>query len=87
VPVSSADREEAEKVLQELCLIYHRVFNSEDGKKVLEDMKKAAFFYRSTMSDTDRKCFRNEGAREFVLRIERIVASAENLKKGESKNV
>ncbi len=60
--------------IRDLQLAYHRLFSSEDGQKVLEDMKQAAFFYRSIMSDTDRKCFRNEGAREFVIRIVNILA-------------
>ena len=59
--------------LEALKLAYYRCFNSVDGKIVLEDLKKAAFFDRSIMSDTDRKTFRNEGCREMVLRILMII--------------
>lgn len=57
-----------EKLVQ-LKKDYHEVFSSEAGKRVLEDLKKAGFFYQTTIhSDTNQLCFQ-EGQRALVLHI------------------
>lgn len=52
---------------------YKRVFESEDGKKVLADLAKAGHVYRSTMDPNPNEVAYKEGERSMVLRIMRTV--------------
>lgn len=63
-----------QKKLEELRLnghalerLYMRVFNSEDGKLVLEDLRTRGFIFVPTHSERD------EGKRELILHIETMI--------------
>lgn len=59
-----------QKQLEELKQIqkdYRAVFSSEEGKRVLEDMKVRGFFYTSTFSGNVEGTIYNEGIRSHVL--------------------
>lgn len=57
----------------EMIRAYKRVFESEDGKKVLADLAKAGHVYRSTMDPNPNEVAYKEGERSMVLRIMRTV--------------
>lgn len=48
---------------------YRRVFSTEDGKIVLNDLMKACFIMRSTVGNSSDETSYNEGQRNVVLRI------------------
>lgn len=52
---------------------YKRVFESDDGKKILGDMMKAHHIYRSTMDANPYEMAYREGERSVVLRILRAI--------------
>jgi hypothetical protein len=69
------DRTTRNKILQELGdeelrALYARVFNTDDGQLVLEDLRNRCFIYIPTIANTDRDTFSNEGKRAIVLTIE-----------------
>jgi hypothetical protein len=55
-------------------LDYQHIFLSEPGRRVLEDMRRAFYFYRSTHvpGDPHGSAYR-EGMREVVLKIEHML--------------
>lgn len=53
---------------------YKTVFNSDEGKIVLEDLCKNNFMISSTIDKTPELTYRNEGKRELLLQI---IATAE----------
>ena len=57
----------------ELIRAYVRLFNTEDGKKVLHDLMKACHFFRSTMDSNSHELAYREGERSVVLRILRTI--------------
>lgn len=60
-------------------LDYANVFGSEAGKRVLEDLKKSFYFYRSTYVAGDPQAtFVNEGSRLVPMKIEHIIKTAES---------
>jgi len=66
------------KALSEL---YRRVFDTDDGKLILEDLRLRAYAYDSTISDVGmvdpyRACI-NEGARQILLTIENRIRGEE----------
>lgn len=52
---------------------YKRLFNTEDGKKVLHDLMKSCNVMSSTLSPDPIEMAHNEGKREIVLRILRTI--------------
>jgi hypothetical protein len=59
---------------EKLIELYHRVFNTDDGRLVIQDLKNRSFAYISTVPlegqvDMARVVF-NEGKRSVVLHIE-----------------
>ena len=49
---------------------YHRLFGTPEGKEVLEDMKKAHYYYNSTFNPQfPEMTILQEGERNVVLRI------------------
>lgn len=54
---------------KEMILTYQRVFDSMDGKKVLQDMMNANHFKTTTMTNDPYQTAFNEGARSVILRI------------------
>ena len=55
---------------ENLTALYMRVFNTDDGKLVLQDLKNRAFFYLPTYQGDDRQGLINEGMRLAVVNIE-----------------
>jgi hypothetical protein len=54
---------------------YRRLFDSEDGTMVLEDMCKMCNFNASTFSNDPLEMAFNEGKRSIILRIMRVLKS------------
>lgn len=48
---------------------YRRLFSTEDGKLVLEDLMKSNFLGRTAIGNDTHHTYYNEGARDLVLRI------------------
>ncbi len=53
----------------ELHRAYKRIFDTEDGKMVLEDLKLRACFDRTTFSTDPGRTHFNEGRRSMVLHV------------------
>lgn len=62
------------KQLEDLKLAYRRTFNTDDGKIVMEDLKKRFAFETTTFSDNPYQSAFNEGQRSAVLSIVRMLA-------------
>jgi len=54
-------------------LDYQHVFGGEQGQRVLEDLRKFCGVYRTSFTNDPYTCIYNEGRRDVVLRIERMV--------------
>jgi hypothetical protein len=66
------DREAIQRILE-----YGTLFDSPTGERVLEDLKKAFYFYRTTFVEGDSHYMaRNEGGREVIVYIEQMVKYA-----------
>ncbi len=61
------------KEIEELKLAYRRTFNTEDGDKVLSDLKARFGFETTTYSDNPYNSAFNEGQRATVLLIVRML--------------
>ena len=61
------------KEIEELKLAYRRAFNTEDGDKVLSDLKARFGFETTTYSDNPYNSAFNEGQRATVLLIVRML--------------
>tara|TARA_R100001463_G_scaffold132567_2_gene193320 strand:- start:351 stop:560 length:210 start_codon:yes stop_codon:yes gene_type:complete len=59
--------------LEELKLAYRRTFNTEDGDKVLSDLKARFGFETTTYTDNPYNSAFNEGQRATVLLIVRML--------------
>ena len=59
--------------IEELKLAYRRTFNTEDGNKVLSDLKARFGFETTTYSDNPYNSAFNEGQRATVLLIVRML--------------
>jgi len=57
-----------QKVVQRV-VDYHKVFNTDEGKKVLEDICKFCKLNQSSMAANANDVFFNEGMRNVALRI------------------
>jgi len=69
-----------QKQLAELRLAYRRVFNTDDGQKVLADLKKRSSFDATTFvsGDPHTSAF-NEGQRAAVLLIVRMLSEEKEI--------
>ena len=69
------------KQLVELRLAYRRVFNTDDGQKVLADLKKRSSFEATTFvsGDPHTSAF-NEGQRAAVLLIVRMLSEEKEIR-------
>lgn len=69
------EREKKEKEIKKKIGDYQKVFQSEEGKAVLEDLKKYAFFNATTFNteEPEKSIFFKEGMRNIVLYIEKII--------------
>jgi hypothetical protein len=76
------DDEKAKERIKDMASAYHAVFTGKYGDIVLDDLKRSFFFNSSTMvagyPDVTAK---NEGSREAVLKIVRMLDIAENPEK------
>jgi hypothetical protein len=61
------------KKIEDLKLSYRRVFNTDDGKVVLSDLKTRFGFETTTFSDNPYESAFNEGQRAAVLLIVRML--------------
>lgn len=61
--------EEALKRTEATYRAYQRLFDSEDGKVVLNDLMRSCYFYRTTAEASPHETYFNEGQRAVVLRI------------------
>jgi len=61
------------KQLKELIENYQQVFNTQEGKKVLEDLEKRFFINASTFSKDAYETAFNEGCRSVILTIKKII--------------
>jgi hypothetical protein len=61
------------KQIEELKLAYRRTFNTEDGDKVLSDLKARFGFETTTYTDNPYNSAFNEGQRATVLLIVRML--------------
>ncbi len=63
-----------EDIIKQLHQDYKFVFGSEEGQRVLEDLKKRCFFNSSTfVSDNQNETVLREGQRSVVLFIDNIL--------------
>lgn len=68
---------EVQKVMQEIKerkQLYQNVFESPDGKRVLEDLSRHAFIRKTTFSENPQRTAFNEGQRSMVLHIQSMMA-------------
>jgi hypothetical protein len=74
-------KEKAEQLRKD----YQSVFNTEAGKRVLEDLKRTCFYYGPTIHAQPHIMAYNEGQRNVVLHIEtKLKLTAEKLKELEN---
>lgn len=71
------DQEVAAKL--EIIRSYYRLFNTEDGKRVLQDLENAHWMNRSTYSDNTNLSNLREGERNVVLRIKALIEQGRTL--------
>jgi len=57
------------KQIEALKKAYNSIFSSEDGQKILKDLKRVCFFKSSTINDNPYVTYFNEGQRAVVLHI------------------
>lgn len=75
-----------EKYLEELEQAYNRLFKTEDGKKVLDDLKRIGFYLGTTVNENPQIMAWNEGQRNMVLHIlTKISMPIHNRKRGVTK--
>ena len=60
---------EIKKQIAENQQLYHRVFDTNDGKLVLEDLKKRCFINHTTYNDSHGQMSFNEGRRSIYVHI------------------
>ena len=68
------------KQLEELKLSYRRTFNTDDGQKVLQDLKSRFGYETTTFSDNPHVTSFNEGQRATVLLIVRMLTEGKELR-------
>jgi hypothetical protein len=61
------------KRLEDLILCYKKVFKSEEGEKVLEDLRNTTGFHSGNFDKDPYAHAYNEGARSIVCRISNLV--------------
>jgi hypothetical protein len=61
------------KELKALIESYKQVFNTTDGKKVLEDLEKRFFMESSTFSTDPYETAYREGCRSVILTIKKLI--------------
>ena len=67
------------KELEQLKLSYRRTFNTDDGEKVLKDLKSRFGYETTTFSGNPYETAFNEGQRAAVLLIVRMLAEGKEV--------
>ena len=67
------------KELEQLKLSYRRTFNTDDGEKVLQDLKSRFGYETTTFSGNPYETAFNEGQRAAVLLIVRMLAKGKEV--------
>lgn len=60
-------------VTVELKKKYMRVFSTDDGQEILEDLKQRGCFYTTTFASTAEDALVGEGRRQMILHIETML--------------
>ncbi len=68
-------KDEAIKVIEQMHKDYKIVFGSEEGQRVLQDLKNRCFFNSSTFVSDRSETILREGQRSVVLYINNILQS------------
>ena len=68
-------KDEAIKVIEQMYKDYKIVFGSEEGQRVLQDLKNRCFFNSSTFVSDRSETILREGQRSVVLYINNILQS------------
>lgn len=63
----------------ELHRAYKRIFDTEDGKMVLDDLRQRSCFDRTTFSTDPGRTHYNEGRRSMILHV-RFMANENNFR-------
>lgn len=69
---------EGEQKKKEMMAAYKRLFRSDDGKAVMEDLERACNYHYSSVAfsaPNSLQTFFNEGKRHVVLRIKNILST------------
>ena len=64
---------ELEKIIAENQQLYQRVFNTEDGQRVLKDLEKRCFITHTTYNDSHGQMSFNEGRRSIYVHIKNLL--------------
>ena len=64
---------ELNKTMGDKQQVYHRVFDGEDGQKVLDDLKGRCFVKVSTYDPDEKKMGINEGRRSIYVYIKNMM--------------
>ena len=59
--------------IKELKQLYQNVFESPDGKKILDDLSRKCFINRTTLNESQIQMAFNEGQRSIVLHIQTMM--------------
>ena len=74
--MAEVNQEAIEKAMQEIKerkQMYLTVFDSAEGKKVLEDLSRLAFINRTTFNENPQKMAFHEGQRSIILHIQSMM--------------
>lgn len=66
--------------LEQLKAAYKFVFDTDDGRRVLADLRRRCHAHTSTFSVNPNETYFNEGQRQVVLFIEDMLAADDNRK-------
>ena len=66
------------KEIKQLMEFYQITFESDNGKKVLEDLENRFHIHSSTMDDTNNNLAYREGQRSVILFIKKILKGVTN---------
>jgi len=66
--------------LEQLKAAYNFVFDTDDGRRVLADLRRRCHAHTSTFSANANETFFNEGQRQVVLFIEDMLSADDNRK-------
>tara|TARA_Y100001973_G_C5177328_1_gene322771 strand:+ start:51 stop:284 length:234 start_codon:yes stop_codon:yes gene_type:complete len=69
---------EIPKEIKQLMEFYQITFESDNGKKVLEDLENRFHIHSSTMDDTNNNLAYREGQRSVILFIKKILKGVTN---------